>query len=85
MTALNGIIISKQWALKETVMEKEECQVGPKINPDVCDGCETCVDVCPADVFEMEDGKANVVRKDDCLDCGACTEECPANAINLDG
>ena len=58
--------------------------MGPKVNPDLCEGCESCVEVCPADVFVMEDGKGKVVSGDDCLDCGACAEECPANAIIFD-
>lgn len=44
--------------------------MGPKVDSQKCEGCETCIEVCPADVFEM-----------DCLDCGACVEECPAEAI----
>ena len=58
--------------------------MAPKVDIDKCEGCETCVDVCPADVFEMVDGKANVARPDDCLECGACAEECPPQAITLD-
>lgn len=58
--------------------------MGPKIDTDLCEGCEKCVEVCPADVFEMEDDKAIAVRPDDCLDCGACADECPANAISLE-
>lgn len=55
--------------------------MGPKVDVNLCEGCGTCVDVCPADVFEMEDGKAKAASADDCLDCGACVEECPTNAI----
>lgn len=58
--------------------------MAPKIDFDKCEGCGNCLDVCPADVFEVDDGKARTVRLDDCLDCGACAEECPSQAISLD-
>lgn len=58
--------------------------MGPKINSVLCEGCEKCIEVCPADVFEMEDGIAKAVRYDDCLDCGACMEECPSQAISFE-
>ncbi|PKM81877.1 MAG: 4Fe-4S ferredoxin [Firmicutes bacterium HGW-Firmicutes-14] len=55
--------------------------MGPKVDSQKCEGCETCIDVCPADVFEMDGDKAKPARPEDCLDCGACVEECPAEAI----
>lgn len=28
------------------------------VDNDKCTGCETCINTCPADVFEIVDGKA---------------------------
>ena len=56
----------------------------PKVDLDKCTGCETCVDVCPSEVFEMEDYKSKVARPDDCTDCETCVEECPEEAITLE-
>ncbi|HHV35642.1 MAG: 4Fe-4S binding protein [Syntrophaceticus sp.] len=56
----------------------------PKVDLDKCDGCETCVDVCPEEVFELEDDKAKVARPDDCSDCETCVDECPNEAITMD-
>jgi ferredoxin len=53
------------------------------IDPDLCTGCATCVDVCPAAAIWMEDGKANV-DPGFCIDCGACIAECPSGAIHLE-
>ncbi|ADG82199.1 4Fe-4S ferredoxin [Thermincola ferriacetica] len=58
--------------------------MGPKINADLCAGCGNCVDVCPADVFVLKDGKAQAENEGNCLECGACAEECPPQAINLE-
>ncbi len=58
--------------------------MGPIVDLEKCEGCGSCAEVCPADVFEIEDKKAKVVRPDDCLDCGACAEECPTQAITFE-
>ena len=49
-----------------------------------CVGCEECVDVCPAAVFEMQDGKSVPVHADECLGCESCLEVCPEDAITID-
>jgi len=57
----------------------------PVIDESKCEGCGTCVDVCPQGVFELDEetGKAKVARPDDCVECETCVEECPANAISM--
>ena len=57
-----------------------------KVDPDLCTGCELCVDTCP-DVFEMKDDLAVVyvdvvpAAAEDCTREAA--ESCPASAIEL--
>ncbi len=51
---------------------------------DKCDGCGECVDICPSEVFEIEDGKSVVINLDECVECCACVEACPLEAINHD-
>lgn len=50
-------------------------------NSEKCAGCGRCVEVCPRDVFEMKDKKANVLNKDRCIECGACALNCDFGAI----
>jgi len=54
-----------------------------KVDNDKCDGCATCVDVCPVSVFEIKDGKSVPVNVEECLICRACEVQCPNNAIEI--
>jgi len=50
------------------------------INPDLCNGCNSCVKVCRTDVLipNKEKGKPPIlVYPDECWFCGCCVEECP--------
>jgi len=49
-----------------------------------CVGCEECVDVCPAEVFEMQDGKSVPVNADECMGCESCIEVCEEDAITIE-
>jgi electron transport complex protein RnfB len=53
-----------------------------QIEPDLCIGCEICVDRCPMDAIDMEDELA-VVNRERCIGCGLCVSKCPEEAIAL--
>jgi DNA-directed RNA polymerase subunit D len=55
-----------------------------KVDPTKCDGCEECIKVCFKQVFEIQDGKAVVVRENECTLCNLCTKECVGQAITID-
>ena len=48
-----------------------------------CTGCRMCMMVCPHAVFEMENRRAVIRRKDFCMECGACAKNCSAGAITV--
>ena len=48
-----------------------------------CTGCETCVNNCPANVYEIQDGKSVPVRVEDCILCRTCESQCPEGAIQV--
>jgi len=56
----------------------------PTVDQNKCEGCEECVDVCPVDVYEMQDGKSNPVNAEECLGCDSCIEVCEPGAITIE-
>ncbi|MBM3303120.1 MAG: 4Fe-4S dicluster domain-containing protein [Deltaproteobacteria bacterium] len=56
----------------------------PKIDPEKCNLCGECVDVCPADVLEVDDQETRVALPADCLGCESCVAVCPEEAITVE-
>jgi formate hydrogenlyase subunit 6/NADH:ubiquinone oxidoreductase subunit I len=51
-------------------------------NPELCEGCETCLTRCQMNAITVHDGTAKVNR-DYCIGCGLCTTTCPTGALTL--
>ncbi len=51
-----------------------------KVDYDKCEGHGECVDVCPAEVYELVDGKSTAPNVADCTECCSCVEVCPTGA-----
>ena len=49
-----------------------------KVDYDKCKGHGDCADQCPAEVYEIENGKAVPANIDDCVEC---VQVCPEEAI----
>ncbi len=55
-------------------------------DPDICVGCNTCVNHCRCDVLmpNPEKGKPPIVAyPDECWFCGCCAEACRLKAIRM--
>ncbi|MGB5157966.1 MAG: ferredoxin [Desulfobacterales bacterium] len=55
----------------------------PEVDTEKCVGCGECVDVCPVDVYELQEGKAVVVNEEECIGCESCVEVCEQGAITV--
>ena len=55
-----------------------------RVDPKKCNGCEECLEICTADVFEMRQGKAIPQRVEDCVGCESCVEICKEGAITIE-
>ncbi len=53
------------------------------VDTEKCVGCGECVDVCPVEVYELQDGKSAPVNYEECLGCESCVEVCSTDAIEV--
>ncbi len=56
-----------------------------RIDPELCNGCGICVNICPMDVLRMDEESKKAVIKypEDCMLCEFCVLDCPENAISI--
>ena len=57
----------------------------PIVDEKKCTGCNTCVEICPMQVFELDSAKKKAVVKkaNECIGCRACEVQCPESAIKV--
>ncbi len=55
----------------------------PEVDPEKCVGCGECVEVCPVDVYEIQNEKSVPVNPDECIGCESCIEVCEEDAITI--
>ena len=55
--------------------------VSLSLDAEKCNGCGRCMEVCPHNVFDVPDGKAQITERDLCMECGACALNCAVEAI----
>ena len=53
----------------------------PVVDLNKCTGSGKCKEVCPVDVFVIENKKSIVKNPDACIGCKACEASCPVEAI----
>ena len=55
----------------------------PDVDVKRCVGCGECIDVCPVNVYELQDGKSVSINEQECVGCDSCAEVCPEDAITV--
>jgi len=55
----------------------------PEVDIEKCTGCGECVEVCPVDVYELQDEKSAVINGEECLGCESCIAVCEQEAITV--
>ena len=53
-----------------------------KVDEKACQGCTTCMRMCPTGAIRIRGGKA-VISDNKCVDCGECIKVCPHKAIYI--
>ena len=57
----------------------------PKIDRTKCTDCRICYEICPCDVFILNQWHGvEVFYMDECWHCCACEIDCPQQAIEVD-
>ncbi|MDQ7783235.1 MAG: DUF362 domain-containing protein [Desulfomonilaceae bacterium] len=77
---LGGEAILGNKALQEMIHSRTLLR--PRADPELCTGCETCVDHCTVSALSMIGGLPQV-DADTCITCFCCQEMCPEKAITL--
>jgi ferredoxin len=67
------------WGIEHSVAHANYYAV---IDPEECQGCETCLTRCQVKAVTEQDGVA-VVDRERCIGCGLCVTGCPRNAAQL--
>jgi nitroreductase/NAD-dependent dihydropyrimidine dehydrogenase PreA subunit len=59
-----------------------ERKINIQIDPELCNGCELCITVCPSETMSIVDEKAQITGEES-LSCGHCIAICPVDAIGM--
>jgi NAD-dependent dihydropyrimidine dehydrogenase PreA subunit len=71
------------FALKKQLQGGEQKMYEVNVDKDKCIGCGECVDICPVEVYEMQDEKSVPVNAEECVGCESCIEVCEQEAITV--
>jgi NAD-dependent dihydropyrimidine dehydrogenase PreA subunit len=54
-----------------------------KVDRDKCTGCGECVEICPEEVYELQNDISVPVNIEECTGCESCLEVCEQDAISV--
>jgi Na+-translocating ferredoxin:NAD+ oxidoreductase subunit B len=53
------------------------------LEPELCIGCQTCLERCQMNALTMNDQDHAEINPDRCIGCGLCVTTCPSGALSL--
>jgi electron transport complex protein RnfB len=54
-----------------------------RLEPELCIGCQTCLERCQMNALTMNDQDRAEINPDRCIGCGLCVTTCPSGALSL--
>ena len=75
-------VLTHQKMFSERPVEFFNSSYYSEVDPELCSGCETCLDRCQMDAIDMVDDLA-VINLNRCIGCALCISTCPSEAITL--
>jgi uncharacterized protein (DUF362 family)/Pyruvate/2-oxoacid:ferredoxin oxidoreductase delta subunit len=72
----------KDLGILQEEIDYEPLMRSPKVDKNICRGCDFCKNACPANSISILNGKA-YISPDKCVRCYCCAEICPYSAIAL--
>jgi coenzyme F420 hydrogenase subunit beta len=67
-------------------MQRIKKTIEEVLNAELCNGCGTCVGLCPNSAIYMskaKDGYIPKLNRNECNHCGICYEVCPGHSVNF--
>jgi len=59
------------------------CSYFSQLDPDLCNGCEICLDRCSMGAISVTADQIASINRDKCIGCGLCINSCPTEALAL--
>ena len=86
-SAATGAALAAQVARATAEAFMKDHELSPRVDPELCRGCERCADICPFDAIKMVADAQGVftaeVLRHNCVGCGGCVGRCPVTALNM--
>lgn len=54
------------------------------VDPELCTGCETCLERCQMGAIALNDDEVAEINLDRCIGCGLCVTTCTGEALHLE-
>lgn len=79
--ALEGQLQAINARVEELTRQRAGTGLLAAVDPEKCDGCGLCRDVCPEAAISVD--QTAQVDRERCTGCGRCVAECPQDALSL--